>query len=160
MKKLFIITVLILSGMCLVAQTLYVKPKGVAQIAYPLANKPKITFGEGFMQINMQSMVHTYQFQQLQNLSFTPTIGIEEYEENGNISVYPNPVKEEVTIKFETFTQGLSYRIFDMNGKQIKADNIHSELTRINMQQFMVGTFIIGIENNGKQIQSFKIVKQ
>ena len=80
--------------------------------------------------------------------------------ENGNIRLFPNPVEDELTMSIQMPIQGLSYRIFDAGGRQLKTEIITSENTIIKMQNFPSGFYIINLIQSGNQIQSFIIVKQ
>jgi hypothetical protein len=80
--------------------------------------------------------------------------------EHDNFRFFPNPVKDELTLTIQKPVQGMSYQIFDMAGRQLKIENIRSENTTINVQNFQNGTYILRLIQSGQEIQSFKIVKQ
>ena len=157
---LFGILVLCLNTV-LPAQNLYVQPAGgEAQIAFALAEMPKITFNPNTMAIKTAAGSETFQLSEVQNLSFTQTVGIATMVTDPRISLYPNPVTEELILKLQMPTQDMSYRIFDLTGKQLKVESIHSEITQINMGNFHPGVYFFQVHQNGQNIQSFKIVKQ
>ena len=163
MKKILICTILIILGLNIKAQTLYVQPVGnVEQVAFPIADKPKVTFDNKIMKIQTTNTSKDFLIDEVQNLSFTqkPVSIIEVKDEGDKIFVYPNPVKDLLEVNVQIPIQGLTYRIFDMSGKQLKAASVHSENIQISMQHFSNGVYFLLIDRNGQEIKSFKIIKQ
>ena len=160
MKKILVLLLLLAIGLSVTAQNLYVQPIGGGeQIAFSLANKPEITFNNRTMNIDQTS----FQLSNVQNLSFIKnesSTNIAMNLESDQIRLFPNPVKNELTLIVQIPTQGLSYRIFDMAGRQLRTENIISETTTINAQNFQVGTYVLKLIQSGQEIQSFKIIKQ
>jgi hypothetical protein len=160
MKKFLICAVLFAVGLSLQAQNLYVQLVDAEQLAFPLADKPTITFGSGTMTVNETA----FQLSNVQNFSFTfnpdaPTsIEIPDLEGN-RIIFFPNPVQDELTLIVEKETQGLNYRILDLNGRTVRTGQIQAQQTAINMQNLRTGTYVFNVEQNGQLIQSFKIIK-
>ena len=162
MKRLLICPMLLAVGLCLSAQNLYVQPLGGgAQVEFSLAEKPKIVFGQHAFSVETNAATQTFQLDDVQNLSFksnAPTSVAADFE-NGKIFIYPNPVKDELEVSLQIPAKGLTYRIFDLSGKQLYANPIHSETTKIQMQNFRAGVYVLNIEQGGQFIQSFKIIK-
>jgi hypothetical protein len=158
MKKILLSTTLLLAALTTQGQHLYVQQIGNAeQVPFALADKPKITFGNGTKTINQT----TFQLSEIQNLSFVKnsnSTSIATNFSNNKIQIHPNPVKDELSLIIEN-PQNVNYRIFDMNGKQLKANKINSETTTIQMQNFRTGIYILHVIQSGQKIQSFKIVK-
>jgi len=163
MKKILIYAIFLAFGLSLQAQNLYVQVIGAnEQIAFSLADKPTITFDETNKYIQMPNGKQTFPRDTIQSMSFRSNqeASIEVKLDEGKISIFPNPVKSELTITLDISTQGLMYRIFDLSGRQAKVDRIYSAETRVQMQNFRAGTYILRIERSGHLIQSFKIIKQ
>jgi hypothetical protein len=164
MKKILLQSIFLTVGLYLQSQNLYVQPLGSGeQVPFTLAHNPKITFGTGTKKIESSSATQTFQLSNVQNLSFvknTNSTNIATNLEDSKIHLYPNPVKDELTLVIQDFTQGINYRIFDMSGRLLKNDQIRSETTQINMQNFRAGVYILHIDSKGQSIQSFQIVKQ
>jgi hypothetical protein len=163
MKKILLFTILVVIGFGVSAQHLYVQPIGSEQVAFAFEHKPKITFGNGTKTIQTTSQNETFLLSNIQNLSFkfnAPTSNVPNFAETNNILIFPNPVKNELTLIVENLTPNTSYRIFDMSGKLQKTNQIVSETTQIQMQNFRSGTYILHIVCNNQTIQSFKILKQ
>jgi hypothetical protein len=79
-----------------------------------------------------------------------------------NIAVYPNPTSDYLELKFETKEldfKDVRYQIFDINGNQIKSDNLHSFQTNISMENTLKGVYIMEVKLNNKTVKTFKIVK-
>ena len=137
MNKILITTISLFAVMCLQAQSLYVQAiGGGGQIPFALADKPKITFGDGTIIIDGI----TFQLADIQNLSFVPInqIGTNVTASNfdGKIFLYPNPVQDELQLSIQIPAEGLTYHIFDMNGRLMRTEKIRSETTtiRLNVQ--------------------------
>ncbi|MCL2027455.1 MAG: T9SS type A sorting domain-containing protein [Bacteroidales bacterium] len=160
MKKILIPILFLSIGLCAYTQHLYVQPIDGEQIAFALANKPKITFDDRVMSVQQLS----FPLSDVRNLSFvqqnTDPTNIIVDTENDHILLFPNPVKDELNLVIQIPVQNLNYRFFDMNGKQLTVEQIHSQTTQINMQNFRAGIYVLHIEQNGQSIQSFRIVKQ
>lgn len=157
MKKTLILIPVLCIGLCLSGQNLYVQPINGEQVAFSLAGKPKITFGNGTMTIETQM----FQLSEVQNLSFVfnPPTSIEMHLTNEQIFVFPNPVNDELSIVVQNL-QGKSFRIFDVSGRLLKSDQIHSTTTIINVQNFPAGTYVLHINRNGVIVQTLQIIKQ
>lgn len=69
-------------------------------------------------------------------------------------AIYPNPATSFVTLS--NFQEGLSYKIYDINGKLIKENKLLSPV--ISIEALSSGAYILQIEN-GKSKESIKLVK-
>ena len=145
---------------------LYVQLIGTAEpVAFSIADRPTITFGEGTtMKITTSKGAENFSLENVQNLSFIKTVVTSidpvEIDDYFGISLFPNPVRDQLTLEIQNLRQGLNYRVFDMNGKQIAIDRVHSNTTQIQMGNFREGFYIFSVEHNGQLVQSFRIVKQ
>jgi len=162
MKKLLILTPLFIIGAYSSAQNLYVQPITGEQVSFAISERPTITFDNRTMTIQNR----TFNLADVQNLSFVanvpvvpPPSSIETPLNDKQITVFPNPVQDELSIVVEN-PQGLSFRMFDMMGRLLKSDQIQTETTLVNMQNFAAGAYVLHIIQNGQTIQSFQIVKR
>ncbi len=73
-----------------------------------------------------------------------------------NISIYPNPVDEELNIKC---SEKANYEIIDVTGKIICSGMINSNMTKINLQNESSGYYIIKVKTNNEIINKSFIVK-
>jgi len=160
MNKILTSTILLFAVIYLQAQNLYVQPVGGGeQTPFALADKPKITFGDGTITIDGT----TFQLTDIQNLSFVRNenqTNVTTLNFDGKIFLFPNPVQDELQLDIRIPAEGLSFRVFDINGRLMRTEKINSATTTINVQDFRSGIYIFKIDQNGKPIQSFRIIKQ
>lgn len=87
--------------------------------------------------------------------------GIE--EANGislNISTYPNPTTDYLTVKVENYnTENLQYLIFDINGKLLQTEKATGQETQIQTSQLVPAHYFVKVLDNKKEIKVFKIIK-
>ena len=93
-----------------------------------------------------------------QPFEISTTIGINETSTSLEMSVYPNPTTNYLTLKVEK-TDNLSYQLYDMQGKLIKDIIISSKTTNIAMETLPPATYLLKVIQNNKSVKSFKIVK-
>ena len=140
------------------AQNVYVQPIGNS---FELAQKPKITFSSRNLIIETSTSHNVYPLSEIQNLSFGQQAGLDisvPYSED-KIRLYPNPVKDEFRLDIPVSTQSVRYRIYDIVGAMLQTGKINSSTT-IHIGNYRPGFYIIRLDQNGQEIQSFKIVKQ
>jgi hypothetical protein len=74
--------------------------------------------------------------------------------------VYPNPTKEFVKLKVESYkVENLIYEIYNINGKLLQSKKIENEETNIEMKSFAGSTYFIKVMQKEKEIKTFKIIK-
>ncbi len=76
-----------------------------------------------------------------------------------NISVFPNPTTQFVTISIQEF-EGLEYQLFDINGRLIQSGKLSNSETTINVSQLPQATFLLNILKNNSIGNTFKIIKK
>lgn len=81
----------------------------------------------------------------------------------GNITVYPNPVADELNISFKDVNEkNVVITVFDLNGKILISDIAENTtaIKQINMSYVAKGNYFIRFATkDGKHLKSFKIVK-
>lgn len=89
------------------------------------------------------------------------TVGIDDRNDiNLEMILYPNPTNEFIKLKYETESfNNLSYELFDINGKLIQQNKIEASETNISMQNLAKSSYFLNVIESGKQIKSFKIIK-
>jgi len=89
------------------------------------------------------------------------TLGIKETESNISLLVYPNPTADNLTLQIQDYNnEKLSYRLFDMQGKLVNNGQVTAKQTQINTASLPSATYFINVVNQeNKQVQSFKIIK-
>lgn len=89
------------------------------------------------------------------------TLGIKEPELNISLSVFPNPTADNLTLQISDYNnEKLSYQLFDMQGKLVNNGQVTAQQTHINTASLPAATYFINVVNQeNKQVQSFKIIK-
>jgi plastocyanin len=83
--------------------------------------------------------------------------GIDESLGQVDISIFPNPAIELITVKASNNLIGTQYFLTDQNGSQMLNGKIDSETTSINISQLKNGIYLFQIE--GQKRRSFKVIK-
>ncbi|MFT6500035.1 MAG: hypothetical protein ACJASQ_000142 [Crocinitomicaceae bacterium] len=76
-----------------------------------------------------------------------------------NVSLFPNPTNEFIILQFESFTNDLSYALYDLNGKIVVRGIVETAETQIDMRALATGQYNLAIKNATNNIQSIKIIK-
>lgn len=78
-----------------------------------------------------------------------------------DILIYPNPFKDYLYLDFTTNSfRSSDYQLFDAQGKLIKADKITQSKSELNLSSLPAAMYIIRINQEGKNIKTFKIIKK
>ena len=78
--------------------------------------------------------------------------------EKHNISVYPNPATDFVTV--ETDAQNVVANVFDIYGKLVYTTQIATGYDRINLSSFTCGMYIIRLTSGNEMVGTAKIIKR
>lgn len=88
------------------------------------------------------------------------TVGYHDQRFNISLSVYPNPVSDNLIISMHEFgTDKFYYEMSDMNGKRISSDKITAANTIIDVRILPASSYLCNIIKENKIIKSFKIIK-
>ena len=89
------------------------------------------------------------------------SVGINETELNSSLSLFPNPIVDNLTLQISDFNkEKLSYILFDTEGKLLTNGQVIAEQTQINTASLPPATYFIKVLNQeNKQVESFKIIK-
>ena len=74
------------------------------------------------------------------------------------MNVYPNPTTDYLTLKVEE-SKGLSYQLFDMQGKVIENKKVTASNTTIKMEGLPKATYFLNVVKNNQTVKSFKVIK-
>lgn len=73
---------------------------------------------------------------------------------------FPNPAVNQLILTVTTENiSGLSYGLYDMNGKLIVSDKVNANSVSVNMEKISSATYFLKIIRNKIEIKTFKIVK-
>lgn len=107
--------------------------------------------------INNPMMEGVQQAYEITTLSTTETSG----ENKKDILLYPNPFKDFVFLDFTTNDyRNSEYQLYDSSGKFVKGDKIKESKSEFNFSSLPSAMYIIRINQNGKNIKTFKIIKK
>ena len=86
------------------------------------------------------------------------TIGIKETSINLELSVYPNPTTDYLTLKVDDF-ETLNFQLIDLQGKVIANKKVTNATTIIKMEELAKALYFLNVTKNNQLIKTFKIIK-
>jgi hypothetical protein len=75
-----------------------------------------------------------------------------------DITIYPNPANDELTIDFNGITLKREIKIYDMNGKNISSFENRSSMLKLSTQQWNNGMYVIEVNNEKGETTKKKVV--
>lgn len=116
----------------------------VGQVVYTANNSPSGTVSQG-----VQQAYEIY------------SVGITETELNISLSVFPNPIVENLILQISDYNnEKLSFQLYDIQGKLVNKGQIITKQTQMNTSSLPPATYFIHVVNqDNKKIQLFKIIK-
>ena len=93
-----------------------------------------------------------------QAYEISTTVGINEIAINLELSVYPNPTTNYLTLKVEK-PEGLSYQVYDMQGRLIASNKVVGISTKIEMGSLASATYFLNVVKDNQIIKTFRIIK-
>jgi hypothetical protein len=93
-----------------------------------------------------------------QPFEISTAVGINETGINLELSVYPNPTANYLTLKTEDNTN-LSYQLYDMQGKLIENKIVNSNATNISLAEQPSATYFLKVVKKNQIVKTFKILK-
>ena len=85
--------------------------------------------------------------------------GIQETSINLELSVYPNPTTNYLTLKTKN-NENLSYHLYDMQGKLLESNKLTSNTPIIKMERLLGSTYFLKVTDNKQIIKTFIIIKK
>jgi hypothetical protein len=80
---------------------------------------------------------------------------------NINISTFPNPASDYLTVRVENYeTENLQFMFFDLNGKLLRAVKAAGQETKIEISNFVPASYFVKVLDKQKEIKIFKIIKK
>jgi hypothetical protein len=86
------------------------------------------------------------------------TVGINETSINLELSVYPNPTTDYLTLKVDD-NSNLNYQVYDLQGKVIENKKVSSTTTSINVENLPKAIYFLNVTKNNRIVKTFKIIK-
>ncbi len=75
------------------------------------------------------------------------------------IKIYPNPVRDELTIIFESFVDEYQLQIVDLSGKEVYYSEFRDQRAIVDISEIQDGLYFLRIENDKKETFFKKIIK-
>ena len=94
---------------------------------------------------------------QVDSLGFCPDNNISEIVDNfsNQISIYPNPTKENITVLINNFNGNIQTEVFDLIGNKLQTTNE----TTISLRDYSKGIYIIKVAY-GDRVEEVKVIKE
>ena len=84
-------------------------------------------------------------------------VGVEELLSEVNLSLYPNPVSDHLTIEFKHYKQQvIEMEIFDLTGRMIEQVQLLQKSTTINLEDLETGLYFVKLQY-GQVVETHKI---
>jgi len=93
-----------------------------------------------------------------QPFEISTMVGINKTSINLELSVYPNPTTNYLTLKVEK-TEGLTFQLYDLQGKIIESKAVSTTSTNINLKGQPTAIYFLNVVKNNQTVKTFKIIK-
>jgi hypothetical protein len=90
-------------------------------------------------------------------LTFTNSLGVDDFTLTKEMTLYPNPASDIISLKINPRLLGQNYKITDAVGRLVLTDKLESEITSIKINELPFGIYSFTIGENKMQI--FKVMK-
>jgi len=115
------------------------------------------TLGEVVTAFGQNSENHLTQGFQQPKLSITD---VEEFSDEVNISVFPNPVDEFINIRMNSYIDGCTIHLYDLLGKELLCKPIFENTLSIPFQSYSTGNYLLVLYTKDRQkLITYKILK-
>lgn len=78
---------------------------------------------------------------------------------NSNVTVYPNPADNEVTVTIKNFDLLGQITVYDLGGKHLMQQQITTGVTRINTSALQAGIYLLEVTSSGNRMQQKLVIK-
>jgi hypothetical protein len=85
-------------------------------------------------------------------------VGLEDYAPNYEATIFPNPTEDLLNIRTSTF-ENVTYSLYDAQGKLVMQNTLSAEQTPIQVSQLAPGSYSLTLNNETKNLKTFKLVK-
>jgi hypothetical protein len=93
-----------------------------------------------------------------QPFEISTTLGVNETTINLELSVYPNPTTNFLTLKVEKI-ENLHYQLIDLQGKLIESKTVSSNSSNISLENQPTAIYFLKVTKNNHLIKTFKVIK-
>jgi hypothetical protein len=86
-------------------------------------------------------------------------LAIDDFDINYQARVFPNPTQDLLQVEIQNF-EGLNYKMYDIQGRQLSQQKINSLNTSINTTPYAKGLYLLVILNENNQLlKTYRIIK-
>jgi hypothetical protein len=93
-----------------------------------------------------------------QPFEISTTVGINETSINLEMSVYPNPTNDYLTLKVADF-ETLNFQLIDLQGKVIENKKVTASNTTLKMETLPKAVYFLNVTKNNQLVKTFKVIK-
>ena len=95
-----------------------------------------------------------------QSFEISVVTGIDQTDITLTVSVYPNPTADFLILKIKEFDlSNLALHLYDVEGKLLRKEKITSNQTTIDMSSLVPSIYLLKVDEDNKEIKTFKIIK-
>ncbi len=157
MKKIYFTAIALVSGLCLSAQS--TSPQVVSSAGNHFSNgshQISFTIGEPVIATHSNSGTTLTQGFHQTKLS---VISIGELVNETGISVYPNPVVQNLNIETTNLGTDAWINLYSTDGKLVLQKKMAGNEEKLNMESLAEGTYFLSLKSANAIIQTFSIIK-
>jgi hypothetical protein len=85
-------------------------------------------------------------------------VGLEDFSPNYEVSVFPNPSTNVLTIKTSEF-EGVSYNLYDALGQIVIQNKLSGAETMVEVKDLPTGSYSLTLVSNNENLKTFKLIK-
>lgn len=85
-------------------------------------------------------------------------VGIDEFDANFVVSIFPNPTQDVLTIQATAF-EDVTYILTDATGRIVMKDILSGELTPLDVSLFEAGTYNLSLEKASSILKTIRLIK-
>lgn len=113
---------------------------------------------ESATQYSMPDNMLGYGIPNLQ-IALNSALGVDNFNQQGNIKLYPNPLKNIVHIQFPKSEEEYSLEVFDVMGKRVHKTIQNGQYSQVDVSFLTKGLYLAKIKT-ANQSQTFKLIKE
>jgi hypothetical protein len=85
-------------------------------------------------------------------------VGLEDHLSSYEATIFPNPTLDVLNIRTSSF-EGVTYTLYDAQGKLVLQDLLASEQTPIEVSELAPGSYSLTLNNATQNLKTFKLIK-
>jgi len=85
-------------------------------------------------------------------------VGLEDFDANFAVSIFPNPAQDVLTIQATAF-EDVTFILTDAAGRIVMRDILTGELTPLDVASFEAGIYNLSLEKASRTLKTFRLIK-